>query len=109
VTADSFGTAENELAGIAEPYILRTARHDAEKANDVTRFELPDVTAFGNGRNDRLMLKTVKEGGGLAVAVDNGEGCALDAMLNADLLEVGAGNAIDLLLHPVRLKATLRS
>jgi len=94
VTADSFGTAEEQLAGIAEPYILRTARHDAEKADYVTQFELRHVTAFGNGRNDRLMLKAVKEGGGIAVAVDNGEGCALDAMLNADLFVVSAGNAI---------------
>ena len=108
VTADSFGTAERELAGIATPYKLRTGRHDIEKAEYVSQFDLRNVAAFGNGNNDRLMLKTVKEGGGLAIAVDNGEGCALDAMRNADLFVVGAANAIDLLLDPVRLKATLR-
>jgi soluble P-type ATPase len=108
VTADSFGTAESELAGIAIPYKLRTARHDIEKAEYVRRFELQHVAAFGNGNNDRLMLQAVKEAGGLAIAVDNGEGCAMDAMRNADLFVVGAANAIDLLLDPVRLKATLR-
>lgn len=105
VTADSFGTAERELAGIATPYILKTSRLDIEKAAYVSQF---DVAALGNGNNDRLMLKAVKEGRGLAIAVDNGEGCALDAMLNADLFVTGAGNAIDLLLDPTRVKATLR-
>jgi len=108
VTADSFGTAESELAGIAAPYKLRNARHDIEKAEYVSRFDLQQVAAFGNGNNDRLMLKAVKAGGGLAIAVDNGEGCAMDAMRNADLVVVGAANAIGLLLDPVRLKATLR-
>lgn len=108
VTADSFGTAERELAGIATPYKLRTAAHDIEKAEYASQFELRHVAAFGNGNNDRLMLKAVKEGGGLAIAVDNGEGCALDAMLSANVFIVGAGHAIDLLLDPLRAKATLR-
>jgi soluble P-type ATPase len=108
VTADSFGTARQELAGIAVPYLLRTRRHDREKAKYVRQFDLKHVAAFGNGNNDRLMLKAVKDGGGLAIAVDNGEGCALDAMRNADLFVAGAGKAIDLLLDPVRVKATLR-
>lgn len=109
VTADSFGTADSELVGIVTPYKLRTSRHDSEKADYLRQFDLKCVAAFGNGNNDRLMLKAVKEGGGLAIAVDNGEGCAVDAMRNADLFIVGAANAIDLLLEPVRLKATLRS
>jgi soluble P-type ATPase len=108
VTADSFGTAVSELAGIAIPYRLQTGRHDVEKAGYVSQFDLQHVAAFGNGNNDRLMLKAVKEGGGLSIAVDNGEGCALDAMRNADLFVAGAANAIDLLLDPLRLKATLR-
>jgi len=108
VTADSFGTAEKALAGIAIPHQLRTGRHDIDKADYVSQFDLQHVAAFGNGNNDRLMLKAVKDGGGLAIAVDNGEGCAMDAMRNADLFVVGAANAIDLLLDPVRLKATLR-
>ena len=108
VTADSFGTAEKELKGIAQPHVLRTGQLDVEKAAYVSRFALEHVAAFGNGNNDRLMLKAVKEGGGLAVAVDNGEGCAVDALLNAHLLICGAAQAIDLLLDPTRAKATLR-
>jgi hypothetical protein len=50
----------------------------------------------------------VKEAGGLAIAVDNGEGCAIDALLNANLFIVGVVNALDLLLEVRSCKATLR-
>jgi soluble P-type ATPase len=66
------------------------------------------VASFGNGNNDRLHLKVVKEAGGLAIAVENGEGCALEAILNANVFVAGAVNAFDLLLEPTRLRATLR-
>lgn len=55
------------------------------------------------------MLKAVKDAGGLAVAVDNGEGCAPEAMQNAHIFIVGITNALDLLLEPIRCKATLRT
>jgi soluble P-type ATPase len=108
VSSDSFGTAAEELAEIVKPDILSTNRHDAEKQDYVKTFDLKHVAAFGNGNNDRLLLKTVKEGGGLAIAVDNGEGCAVDALLNAHLFIVGAANALNLLLEPRSCKATLR-
>lgn len=108
VTADSHGTAAAELNGIASPHFLTSGRQDAEKAEFAGHFRPSSVAALGNGNNDRLMLKAVKQGGGLAIAVDNGEGCAIDAMLNSHIVITGAANALDLLLDPVRLKATLR-
>ncbi len=108
ISSDSFGTAEEELAGIVKPNILSTNRHDVEKQDYVKAFNLRHVAAFGNGNNDRMLLKTVKEGGGLAIAVDNGEGCAVDALVNAHLFIVGAANALNLLLEVRSCKATLR-
>jgi len=108
ISSDSFGTAERELAGIVKPEILKTDKHDVEKQKYVEKFDLKHIAAFGNGNNDRLLLKTVKESGGLAVAVDNGEGCAIDALLNANLFIVGAVNGLNLLLEPRSCKATLR-
>lgn len=108
ISSDSFGTAEEELAGIVKPDILSTNRHDVEKQDYVKAFNLRHVAAFGNGNNDRMLLKTVKEGGGLAIAVDNGEGCAVDALVNAHLFIVGAANALNLLLEVRSCKATLR-
>jgi soluble P-type ATPase len=66
------------------------------------------AVALGNGNNDRLLLGAVKKAGGLAVAVDNGEGCAVDTLQNANLFMVGAENALDLLIETNRFKATLR-
>lgn len=108
VTSDSYGTAEEELSGILVPHFLITERHDVEKQEFVERFEIEHVAALGNGNNDRLLLGTVKQAGGLAIAVDNGEGCALDALLQANLFIVGAQNALNLLLETRACKATLR-
>ena len=108
VTADTFGTAEKELRGIVTAHLLKPGRQDKEKRALLSQLDLRRVVALGNGNNDRLMLKAVRKGGGIAIAVDNGEGCAVDALRNADLLITGAANALDLLLDSRRLKATLR-
>lgn len=108
ITADSYGTARQQLKGIAVPHMLQRKRHDIEKRDFARRFNLQHVAAFGNGNNDRLLLKAARAGGGIAVAVDNGEGCALDALLHANISIVGAANALDLLLNPTACKATLR-
>ncbi len=108
VTSDSFGTAKEQLKHILLPHILSQQRHDIEKEDYVNKLDVEHVAAFGNGNNDRLLLKRVKQAGGLAIAVDNGEGCALDALFNAHIFIVGATNALDLLLQSDRCKATLR-
>ena len=109
VTADSFGTAAQELQGL--PLVMRKLEgenEDVQKQRYALELNPRYVASFGNGNNDRLHLKTVKEAGGLAVAVENGEGCALEAILNANVFVVGAVNAFDLLLEPIRFRATLR-
>ena len=108
ISSDSFGTAAEELSGIVTPDILNTNRHDVEKQDYARALELRHVAAYGNGNNDRMLLKAVKESGGLAIDVDNGEGCAVDALMNAHLFVVGAANALNLLLVPQGCKATLR-
>jgi len=56
-----------------------------------------------------LWLQEVSKAGGLAIAVDVGEGCAIEALKNADIFVCGITNALDLLLDSDRAKATLRS
>jgi len=110
ISADSFGTAVGQLASIPiSPIILSPGlRHDREKEKYVKDNNPSQIAAFGNGNNDALMLKAVKEAGGLAVAVDNGEGCSVEALRNANIFIVGIVNALDLMLEPTRLRATLR-
>ena len=110
ITADTFGYAGEELKGVPlNLFRLAGERHDLEKQKYGEKIGLEHCVVFGNGNNDRLLLKAAKESGGIAIAVDNGEGCATDALLNSNILIVGALNALNLLLEPKGSKATLRS
>ena len=93
-----------ELSGPGNTW-LKQKRNDITKRDFARQFRLKNVAAFGNGNNDRLLLQAVKKSGGLAIAVDNGEGCAL---LHANVFVVGAVNALNLLLTPTAGKVTLR-
>lgn len=105
LTADTFGMAKAELAGIScQTVILTGADHDVQKEEYVRTLDAARVFAFGNGKNDRRMLKAARIG----VAVSQGEGCAVETLLAADVHVTDAGIGLDVLLHPQRLKATLR-
>jgi len=109
LTADSYGTAKEELQGL--PLVckrLEGEKEDVQKQRYVEELSPRYIASFGNGNNDRLHMKLVKESGGLTIAVDNGEGCAHEAIRNAHIIVTGAVNALDLLLEPTRLRATLR-
>lgn len=105
LTADTFGKARTELKGVqCEVHILAGEDHDVQKEKYVKRLGVKGVVAFGNGKNDRRMLKAAKVG----VAVSEGEGCATDAIIAADIHVRKALEGLDLVLKPKRLKATLR-
>lgn len=110
ITSDTFGTATAELApaGLGPLLLPIGSRHDEAKAAHVKTHDAAHIATFGNGNNDAWMLKAVQDAGGLAVVVDNGEGCAVQTMLNAEIFVHGVVNALDLLLDPKRCRATLR-
>jgi len=60
--------------------------------------------SFGNGNNDRKLLKAARIG----IAVTEGEGCAIDAITAANIHVRSAVDGLDLLLNPKRCKVTLR-
>jgi soluble P-type ATPase len=110
LTSDTFGTCAKQMAGLdLRVEILPSDKADRAKQVFVNELGPATVAAFGNGRNDRLMLKAVKKAGGLAVAVDNGEGCATEALFSSHIFVHGSTMALDLLLVPDALKATLRA
>ncbi len=75
-----------------------------EKLRYVERLGPAGVIAFGNGRNDVAMLHLAAIG----IAILAGEGVAIEALQAADVLAPGPVEAIDLVLKPKRLIATLR-
>jgi P-type E1-E2 ATPase len=77
---------------------------DEQKAALVRDLGAASVVAVGNGANDALMLKEAA----LGIAVIEGEGASVAAVVNADVVCRSIRHALDLLLHPRRLSATLR-
>uniref|UniRef100_UPI0025F47C93 haloacid dehalogenase n=1 Tax=Nitratifractor sp. TaxID=2268144 RepID=UPI0025F47C93 len=105
VTADTFGTVAAELSGLpVELRILRSGDHTAEKAAFVHELGAQNCVAVGNGNNDRAML----ESAALGIVILGEEGTATATVLASDLLLPSIARALELLLYPKRLIATLR-
>lgn len=83
---------------------IRIIGNGEEKARYVRQLGAEHVVAFGNGRNDIGMLRSAA----LGIAVLSGEGIAVGTLQVADIVASGPVDAIDLLLNPKRLVATLR-
>ncbi len=105
VSADTHGT----LAAVAEdlgvtPSRLEPGDEGEQKAALVERLGADRLVAIGNGANDARML----ERAALGIAVLGPEGLALSCLQAADVLAPDITAALDLLLFPRRLVATLR-
>jgi soluble P-type ATPase len=105
VTADTFGKAKEALAGIpCVLAILPPGAQDAAKLRYVNALGAARCVCIGNGRNDHLMLAAAA----LGIAVIGDEGTAIETLMAADIVSRDIVTALDLLLHPLRLAATLR-
>ena len=105
LTSDTFGTARSALKKIhCSTTVLKGKYHDIQKEEFVENLGSNSVVAFGNGNNDRKMLRTAR----LGIAVTEGEGCAIDILMAADINVNKICDGLDLLLNPKRCKATLR-
>jgi len=106
VTADTFGRAAEQLKGVdCRLSILGKGAQDEAKLDYVTRLGADRTVSVGNGRNDRLML----DASVLGIAVLLEEGAAALSLSAADVVCRDILSALDLLTHPLRLTATLRS
>ncbi|MDD2500418.1 MAG: ATPase P [Geobacter sp.] len=106
LTADSGGTVAQEVSGLPCTLHIITSGNEAEqKEAYVQALGIDSVVCIGNGANDRLMLKAAR----LGIAVLEGEGCAVSAILQADIVARSIYDALGLLMVPQRISATLRS
>jgi soluble P-type ATPase len=106
LTADTFGTVQSQVAGWpCRVEVIPKGQEAEAKLAWVWDLGADQTIAVGNGRNDRLMLKEAA----LGIIVVQAEGTAVEALVAADLAVPGILEALDLLLFPGRLKATLRS
>jgi len=81
-----------------------TGGEDTAKLRAIEAFGAASCAAFGNGRNDALMLRKAA----LSVALLGDEGLSTDALLAAQVVVKDIRDGLDLLLHPDRIRATLR-
>lgn len=105
VTADMHGTAArlSDELGIVLKHV--EAGEEAEgKMDVVTELGAETVVAIGAGVNDAHILKSA----GVGIAVLGPEGLAASALCAADLVASSIIEALDLLIVPDRLIATLR-
>jgi soluble P-type ATPase len=106
ITADTFGLAGIELAGLpVNLTIVPEAEQADAKLAHIERLGAESVFAIGNGRNDRKMLAAAAVG----VALVQGEGASAETIAEADIVAPGVVAALELLRYPKRLIATLRS
>lgn len=105
VTADTFGGVKERLEGLPlTVHVLPPGRQSEAKLEYVRGLGPDGCAAVGNGGNDRLML----EEAALGIAVVEGEGAAVETLLAADVAAPDILSALELLLNPLRLRATLR-
>lgn len=84
---------------------LQRIETGVDKVHFIEQLGPASVVAIGNGSNDAPMLRLAAIG----IAVLSGEGVSTAALQAADVLAHGPLDAINMLLHPKRLIATLRS
>lgn len=105
ITADTFGRVQEQMGGVPCRVTVVTGEgQDIAKEDYLLRLQPAGVVAIGNGRNDRRMLARAT----LGIAVIGAEGLATEALNAAHLVAPDICSALDLLLHPLRLVATLR-
>lgn len=105
LTADTHGTAKKMCEGM--PLKIQTFPTDGaldEKLAVVEGLGEDKCIAIGNGRNDKLMCRA----SALAIAVMEQEGMCGRLLGEADVCTRSIEDALDLLLRPKRLIATLR-
>ena len=105
LTADTFGTVRSTFGATGHSvHVLPAGDERRAKAEYVEHLGAASCACFGNGNNDSEMLADA----GLAIAVLQPEGLAQAALAAAHILVPDIQSGLDLLLHPSRLKATLR-
>lgn len=106
LTADTHGK-QSEIDKILNLKADRiTAGDEArQKAEYVEKLGPDNTVAVGQGANDSLMLNAAVIG----ICTLSAEGASLETLLGSDLVVPDIQSALNLLLNPTRLKASLRS
>ncbi len=105
ITADTHGTAAQRCAGLPlQVLTFPTTQVGQIKADEAARLT-GGVVTIGNGFND-IQMSDVAD---LSICVIGKEGCCGALLMHTDVVVTSIDDALDLLLQPNRLRATLRT
>ncbi|MBN2318387.1 MAG: HAD hydrolase family protein [Acidobacteria bacterium] len=105
VTADTHGKQEAINRTLSMEAVKIPVENQVKaKLDYIEKLDAESVVAVGNGANDAAML----EHAALGIAVIGPEGAAVESVLKAKIVTSDIQSALELLLFPKRLMATLR-
>jgi len=105
ITSDTFVSVGKQMADLPVTIIrLSSSDHKQEKKDFVESLGADSVIAIGNGSNDSAMVRIAAIG----IAVIQQEGAASGTVQSADLVFTSIIDALDVILNPQRMIATLR-
>lgn len=104
ITADTNKSVHQACSVLpVEVHVIGQENQAMEKRRFIQ--QLPGfAAAIGNGRNDAAMFESAE----LSIAIIGTEGCCTETLLKSDIAVTHIHDALDLFLHPHRLRATLR-
>ena len=105
ITADTHGSTAAQCAQLPVTIVIKEGDNVAQHKKElVEALGAQHTVSIGNGRNDCAMF----ESSALSIAVIGKEGCFTTSALSATIIVTSVLDALDLLLYPKRLLATLR-
>jgi P-type E1-E2 ATPase len=106
LTADTYGSVHEQCRELnLSVHVIGKYHQDREKLSFIESLKSEYCVAIGNGRNDALML----ENAALGIGMMQGEGMSTKTLMSSDVVFTSINDALDGLLHPNRLIATLRN
>lgn len=106
LTADTYGSVHEQCRDLNLTVdVIGKCAQDREKLRFIESLKSEYCVAVGNGRNDVLML----EHAALGIAVIQDEGISTKTLIASDVMFKTINDALDALLHPNGLIATLRN
>lgn len=105
LTADTYGNVERECSGLGIEAKTFPREEAAIFKRDIVKNLKGQTLCVGNGFNDMDMFKISH----LSIAIIGKEGCCGKLISFADIVVNSIEDAFELLVHPDRIRATLRS
>lgn len=106
LTADTYGTARKECSFLGDAIMAFPQEVAGEAKRKIVEQLGADCTiCIGNGFNDTKMFEIAA----LSIAVIEPEGCSGKLLSYADIVVSSIRDAIEIVLSPNRIKATLRT